>query len=286
MPKVSKVSPQLRVVYLAFKAQRALGLNRFGRPPRAATLPDPKLFPAHQISSSTIAGQQVYRLEPESFDRTLIYLHGGGYVQPISKFHWLLLAQIAREQRMAIVVPRYGLNPKFNVDDALELMDALLGKLAGEDLILAGDSAGGGLALALAQKAQWQQQLSGLLLISPWVDSAFESAEVETFAARDPWLVPDALQYIANAWSAVGDFRRVEVSPLHGEMAGLPKTLVFIGDHDLFYPDVIKLGQKLAEASVEFDLEELAGGLHVYPLLPVPEGAIARAKMNSWLAGL
>lgn len=283
---MSKVSPQLRVIYLAFKAQRALGMNRFGRPPRAAALPDPKLFPSHQISSSTIAGQHVYRLEPESFDRTLIYLHGGGYVQPISKFHWLLLAQIAREQQLAIVVPRYGLSPKFNVDDALELMEALLGKLAGADLILAGDSAGGGLALALAQKAQWQQQLSGLLLVSPWVDSAFDSAEVEMFAARDPWLVPDALQYIANAWSAVGDYRRVEVSPLRGEMARLPKTLVFIGDHDLFYPDAVNLARKLAEAKVDFELEELHGGLHVYPLLPVPEGAEARAKIKSWLAGL
>ena len=274
----------MKALHLGFLVQKKLGMNRFGRPPRAAAVPNPKSFPGFEITSQTVSEQLVYRLEPESFSRTVIYLHGGGYVQPISKFHWLLLAEIGKQTDTAFVVPRYGLSPRYNVDAALELMAQVLEQTSDENLILAGDSAGGGLALALAQKPDWQKRLAGLLLISPWVDSAFDSPEIETYAARDPWLTPDALQYIANAWSAVGDFRRVEVSPLRGELAGIPKTLSFIGDHDLFYPDIVELQQKLGEAGVAAELEAMPGGLHVYPLLPVPEGQAARARIVRWMS--
>lgn len=276
----------MRAISLAFRARRALGLAQFGRPARPAALPEAKWFPGGQIQTRALEGQVVYEISPESYERTLIYLHGGGYVQPISKFHWLLLGEIFRDVATRIVVPRYGLSPRFNVDHSLVLMSSVLETYGAGKVLLAGDSAGGGLALALAQKPDWQDRLSGLLLIAPWIDSEFGRPDIETYNKRDPWLTPDALQYIANAWSAVGDYRRVEVSPLRGSFAGLPKTLLFIGDHDLLYPDATVLAKKLAEAGVQLDYDAMPGALHVYPLLPTPEGQNARGKIKTWISGI
>ena len=280
------MSREMRVIWLAFRARRALGLAQFGRPARPAALPEAKWFPGGQIQTKTLEGQVAYEITPDSYERTLIYLHGGGYVQPISKFHWLLLGEIFRDGATRIVVPRYGLSPRFNVDHALALMTSVLENYGAGKILLAGDSAGGGLALALAQKPDWQATLSGLLLIAPWIDSEFGQPDIETYNQRDPWLTPDALQYIANAWSAVGDYRRVEVSPLRGNFVGLPKTQLFIGDHDLLYPDAAALATKLTEAGIQLGYEALQGALHVYPLLPTPEGESARAKIRNWIKSI
>lgn len=279
------MSPQMRAIWLAFRARRALGLAQFGRPPRPAALPEAKWFPGGQIQTKTLDGQLVYEISSGSYERTLIYLHGGGYVQPISKFHWLLLGEIFRDGGTRLVVPRYGLSPRFNVDHALSLLAEVLSHYGDGKILLAGDSAGGGLALALAQDPNWQAKLSGLLLIAPWVDSEFGQPDIDIYNQRDPWLTPDALQYIANAWSAVGDYRRVEVSPLRGNFTGLPKTQLFIGDHDLLFPDASTLAERLTEAGIQLEYEALAGALHVYPLLPTPEGERARVKIRNWLAG-
>lgn len=280
------MSPQMRAIWLAFRARRALGLAQFGRPARPASYPEAKWFPAAEIETSAIESQLVYQISPADFERTLVYLHGGGYVQPISKFHWLLLSEIFRAGGTRIVVPRYGLSPRFNVDHALALMEQVLQRYSGDKLLLAGDSAGGGLALALAQQERWQRALSGLTLIAPWVDSEFADSDIELFNQRDPWLTPDSLQYIANAWSAVGDYRRKEVSPLRSSMQGLPMTQLFIGDHDLFFPDVTRLAQKLQETAVPLEFYSQPGGLHVYPLLPTPEGVAARQQITRWVVGI
>lgn len=283
MHKMSGMSPQMKTIWLAFRARRALGLAKFGRPARPAAIPQSKWFPGAQILTSTLESQLVYEIRPASYRQTLIYLHGGGYVQPVSKFHWLLLGEIMRATETRIILPRYGLSPRHNVDHALKLLERVREQFGGGRLLLGGDSAGGGLALALAQQEEWQRALNGLLLISPWVDSEFSHPEIDVYNQRDPWLTPDALQYIANTWSAVGDFRRREVSPLRGEMTGLPKTQLFIGDHDLFYPDVLSLAEKLTAANIQLDFKDQSGGLHVYPLLPTPEGEKARREIVDWI---
>jgi acetyl esterase/lipase len=83
----------------------------------------------------------------------------------------------------------------------------------GLPVVIAGDSAGGGLALTIAQQSSWQQMTKRLILIAPWVDSEWNYEDFERYENRDPWLLSQSLRYIAIVWSNRGDYKRVEVSP-------------------------------------------------------------------------
>jgi len=269
----------MRVVWIYFLLRKKLGLAKIGRPPRAPARPSSKQLQGLTQSLEVIDGFNLYRIRPEKIMQTVVYLHGGGYVQPIAKQHWDLIAHLARETNSEFVVPCYGLSPKFKVDDALSFLKQVKDKLdSSKKIVLMGDSAGGGLALALAQSS-WPD-IQSLVLISPWVDSEF-GEETKMYEERDPWLNANSLRYIATIWSGEGDFRRIEVSPLRSSMHGLPRTFIYAGDFELFYPDLKKLVSKLAEAGVEVHLREQQGGLHVFPLIPSPEGKQARIQLSA-----
>ncbi|MFM2023130.1 MAG: hypothetical protein RIR89_522 [Actinomycetota bacterium] len=264
------MSAVMRIVWLYFLLRRKLGLAKIGQPPRSPAQPNRRQLRGLKISKHQIDGFTVYSVQPAVSNRTVVYLHGGGYVQPIASQHWDLITRLARETNSRFEVVCYGLSPAYTVDMALKLLEKVKARLSGvRPIVLMGDSAGGGLALAIAQNS-WNF-LSKLILISPWVDSEF-SEEVKLYAQRDPWLNPAALQYIATVWSGVGSWRRLEVSPLRGSMRGLPPTTLFIGDYELFYPDVMKLAEKMKQEGVSVNLDFQAGGMHVYPLIPSREG--------------
>jgi len=269
------MSPVMRLVWLFFMAKKKLGLTRLGRPARPAAVPKRSQLKGLQLDSKHLGGFElnIFRsaVQPE---RAVVYLHGGGYVQPIAKQHWDLISKIARETASVVYVPRYGLASRCNIDDALEFLEGVRKEVAvlGLPVVLAGDSAGGGIALALAQQANWKQLAKRLILIAPWVDSEWEYEDFERYESRDPWLLAQSLRYIAIVWSNRGDYKRVEVSPLRGDMRGLPPTSIYIGDKDLLYQDSLALQQKLDAAGVSNCLHFEKGALHVYPLIPSPEG--------------
>lgn len=269
----------MRMVWIYFLLRKKLGLAKIGQAPRSASIPNQRQSRGLSITSRDIAGFKVYRVTPPKPSKRVIYFHGGGYVQPIASQHWSLIADLARKSQAEFIVPLYGLAPHHNVDDALELAEQVRQDLDFSiDTFLVGDSAGGGLALALAQR-NWNE-LKGLILISPWVDSTF-GIRSEKYARRDPWLNPDSLRYIATIWSGAADYRRLEVSPLLGDMRSLPPTTIYAGDYELFYPDLIELYEKMSKSGVKVRLNEQGGGLHVFPLIPSKEGMRARTQLLS-----
>jgi acetyl esterase/lipase len=245
-------------------------------------MPTSKQLSGLSIKTKVVGGFPLHVVKGSSqSERVVVYLHGGGYVQPIAKQHWDLIAKIARETSSTVFVPRYGLASRHNVDDALAFLELVRKEVAGLGLpvVVAGDSAGGGLALTIAQQSSWQQITKRLILIAPWVDSEWTYEDFERYESRDPWLLSQSLRYIAIVWSGRGDYKRVEVSPLRGEMRGLPPTSIYVGDYDLLYQDALALEMKLAAAGIENTLHFQPGALHVYPLIPSPEGSAAVRKM-------
>ena len=269
------MNPVMRVIWLFFMAKKKLGLTKLGRPARAPAKPNKSQLRGLTIETKELGGFPLHTVKSEkTSERIVVYLHGGGYVQPIAKQHWDLIAKIARESASTVMVPRYGLASRYNVDDAFEFLELVRKEVAKTDLpvVLAGDSAGGGLALAIAQLPAWQKLTKKLILIAPWVDSEWSYEDFEVYENRDPWLLSQSLRYIAIVWSNRGDYRRLEVSPLRGKMTGLPPTSIYIGDYDLLYLDALALRDKLDQAGVENTLHFEPGALHVYPLIPSPEG--------------
>ncbi len=264
------MSPVMRIVWLYFLLRRKLGLAKIGQPPRPPAKPTSKQLQGLSLEHEQVDGFSVYKVVPASSERTVVYLHGGGYVQPIASQHWALITRLARETSSEFVVVCYGLSPKYKVDHALDLLKKIEPRVSGsKPVVLMGDSAGGGLALAIAQTG-WKF-IARLILISPWVDSEFSEA-TKPNEKRDPWLNADSLRYIATIWSGVGSWQRSEVSPLRGSMRELPPTSLFVGDYELFYPDLIALAEKMRSEGVALNLDYQKGGMHVYPLIPSPEG--------------
>ena len=277
------MNPVMRIVWLFFMAKKKLGLSRLGRPARPPAMPTRKQLKGLSIETKAVGGFPLHMVKSSMpSERVVVYLHGGGYVQPIAKQHWDLIGKIARETSSTVFVPRYGLASRHNVDDALSFLELVRIEVAslGLPVVIAGDSAGGGLALTIAQQSSWQQMTKRLILIAPWVDSEWGYEDFERYENRDPWLLSQSLRYIAIVWSNRGDYKRVEVSPLRGEMRGLPPTAVYIGDYDLLYQDSLALRQKLEAAGVQNTLHFEHGALHVYPLIPSPQGLRAQIEIT------
>ncbi|MCC3271873.1 alpha/beta hydrolase [Arthrobacter zhangbolii] len=214
----------------------------------------------------------------------VMYLHGGAYTSPITGWHWRFIARLAAAG-YRVEVPLYGLAPKFNHRDATPFLTAVYRKILSEcppgAVAFMGDSSGGGLALAFAQ------QLAGLslpppgrlVLLSPWVDLAMQNPELAEVEARDPWLSRTGLRVSAEAWAAGDPLNDPRVSPLNGSFSGLPATELFSGTSDLPYPDILRLEKAMLAGGCRVNLHIAEGGVHVYPLLPVPEGRAARNRI-------
>jgi monoterpene epsilon-lactone hydrolase len=221
--------------------------------------------------------------------RTVVYLHGGGFVGPIDPFQVRYAARLASALDARVVIPDYPLTPEHTWRDAHgPLVDLVERHLrAGEDVTLAGDSAGGGLALAVAMTVRDHggPQPGHLLLISPWVDLTTSAPETEEVSQGDPWLFLGKMRAYAEWWAGSGDdLGRPEVSPGLGDLAGLPPALMFFGTRDSLWPGGRLLASRAEEAGWPLTYVEEPGLLHVYPLLPlIPE---ARRAWRQTLAFL
>jgi acetyl esterase/lipase len=216
---------------------------------------------------------------------TVLYLHGGGYVEQMVRWHWLLLARLAQDVPARMVVPVYPLAPRgvaaHVVPTAADLLEEFGGRsrAAGGRLVLMGDSAGGGLALASAQVARdrGQAQPDRIVLISPWLDVTMTHPDQPAIARTDGMLRLDGLAEAGRHYAGTLDPADPRVSPLNGTLAGLAPLTTLCGTHDVLLPDSRRLAARAAEAGLEIDYHEAPGLPHCYPLAPIPEAAAARA---------
>jgi acetyl esterase/lipase len=222
--------------------------------------------------------------------RTVVYVHGGGFVAPIDPWQVRYAARLASGLHAHVVVPDYPLTPEHTWRDAhgpiVELVERML--RSGDDLVLAGDSAGGGLALAvaLALRDRGGPQPSRLLLISPWVDLTISTPDTYEITGTDPWLFIGKMKAYAEWWAGSPDeLGRPEVSPGLADLAGLPPALMFFGTRDSLAPGGRLLTRRAREAGWELTSVEEPGLIHVYPVLPfLPEAGQAWRQTLEFLS--
>jgi acetyl esterase/lipase len=258
---------------------------------KAHGTPPPRAVRGLDVSEIDGVGFPVYDVQVTgpSPTRTVLFVHGGGFVGGIDRFHWRFVATLARETGSRVVVPAYPLTPRHTWRDTqpplLDLFEQLAIQSPG-GVALVGDSAGGGLALALAQQIARRPgpQPTRLVLVSPWVDLTGTTPGTELVAAYDPWLKLSKLKLYGGWWAGDDDPARPEVSPLHGDYTGLPRTLVLCGTRDLLVPQVRAAVRRAAAAGVHVTYREEQGLLHVYPLLPIPEARAAVRDVVEFLS--
>ena len=219
--------------------------------------------------------------------RTVLYLHGGGFVSGLDRFHWRAAGRLADRLDARVVLPRYPLTPTYSWTDALPPLVPLFERLAVESpqgVVLMGDSAGGGLAVGLAQLVARRSgpQPTHLVAFAPWVDLTGQTPGTEEAARVDPWLTLSKLRLYGTWWGA-GDPPHPGASPLTGDLAGLPPTMVLCGTRDLLVPQSRALVAGARRAGVEVTYVEEQGLIHVYPLLPIPEARRAWTQVEEFL---
>lgn len=239
-----------------------------------------------EINETDFEGLPVYDIVPrgQKPTKTLLYLHGGGYKAPILNAHWWLIRRLATENNIRVVVPFYQLTPKGTHRDAFPRMLRYYKSIVdtADQIYLAGDSAGGGFALALAQNIRdaGLTAPTRLFLFSPWVDATMTNPDIQPLVSGDVMLSLAVLDAAGKAWAGEDPTDLPEVSPIYGKLAGLPPMDVFLGTHEMFLPDCRKLG----ELGTDVRVHEYPGGFHVFvAVVRLAESRQARAIIKKAL---
>jgi monoterpene epsilon-lactone hydrolase len=255
---------------------------------RPAPFAPPRLLDRRaEVALDRRHGWPVYDLRPRAGERParhVLYLHGGAYIHEIARSHWLFLGHLVKEAPCRCFVPIYPLGrvlgPAATVATVADLAADLVDEVGADELVLMGDSAGGGLALAAAQALRDRGLSAGrLILISPWLDVATGLPEQREIEPRDAMLAIPGLVESGRTYAGELPLSDPRVSPIHGDMRGLPPVAVFTGTDDLLNPDARRMRAACAGARTECELIEAPGMQHEYPLQPTPEGRAARRRI-------
>ncbi len=243
--------------------------------------PDDVTF--HKLRLGGVEAEEVRSRTPGAPPaRTILYLHGGGYVAGSCRTHRRVTAALARRGSARIVALDYRLAPEHPypaaLDDAVAAVLALLKTVAHPHaLALAGDSAGGGLALAtlLALRDRGAARPGCAWLISPWTDLT-RPAENGPSCPPDPVLAPASLARSAAAYAAGHDFSNPLISPAYGDFRSLPPMLVQVGAREMLIDDALAIIRAASFANVSATLQVLPDMTHSYVLLAGLEDGVER----------
>jgi acetyl esterase/lipase len=245
------------------------------------------------IETGTVRGE---RITPAGADtsKALLYHHGGGHAFGSSLSHRHLVSQLASAAGVVAYNMDYALAPEnpypAGLNDAVNAWHHVVGEgFQPSDIVIAGESAGGNLTLALALKlrALGETLPGGIYLLSPWLDLTQSGDAYEVCGPRDPMVSREALQGLADMYSVGATPTDPLISPLNADLAGLPPLLVQAGTDEVLLGDSTRLAHRAALAGLDVTLRVWPEMVHAWPLfqhmLPVAgNGAIAEA--GQWIA--
>ena len=201
----------------------------------------------------------------------IYYLHGGAYMMGSPATHRRLVSHIARAAGMRALVPDYRLAPENRypaaLEDSLRVWRALLNSGQNPaDIAIGGDSAGGNLTVAtmLSLRHTGESLPAACFLMSPWLDLVGEGESHHTRSSYDPWFKPEYLPEIASRFCSDDEMRTPLVSPVFANAAGLPATLIQVGDHEILLSDSMRFAENVTKAGGEVALQIWPDMWHVF----------------------
>jgi monoterpene epsilon-lactone hydrolase len=237
-----------------------------------------KTFAAEGVTYDveTIGGLAGWWCKPQQSadDSAVVYFHGGAYVLGSAAAYRNFVGQIAAKAKVAIFIVDYGLAPEHPFPAAVNEAAAIYHGLAASGLsklAIAGDSAGGGLALALlllvtaAAKDGTVPTPLAAVVMSPWTDLALTGKSIEGRAKSDPMLTRDALIQAAELYLGNEDRHDPKASPLYGEVSGLPPVLFHVGEDEILLDDSRRFANRIEAAGGVAQLHIWEGMTHVFP---------------------
>lgn len=231
---------------------------------------------SYAVETEKIERRKVFIIKKDKetdSDSIILYLHGGSYMAELKQEHWLFFEGLLQDTNATLVVPDYPLTPKYNYKDVFTMMEPCYEKILENEQdktwIVMGDSAGGGLALALLEKMgeKGRKMPDALFLLSPWLDTSMENQKIDEVQSKDPMLSKPALKLAGEQYGR--DIKEEDtylVDPLYGPLQNLCPIVVFTGTADILNPDVAILEQRCKEAGTQIIVKEYENAIHDFIL--------------------
>lgn len=249
-------------------------------------LPKSLKFP-RKIEEKRYGKLQVFEMPPaKGKTKKIMYIHGGGYVQTFSYFHWVFLIKLCKKTGCGLTAPNYPLLPRYTYKESYkEVIDYYKEYIKNNDadnIILAGDSAGGGFCFSLLQQLRNQKlPLPGkTILISPFVDVQGANKKM---SKKDAMVDYMATIMLGKAWANGDDLKSYEISPLYGNLQNLPPIEIYVGTLEVLHDQCIEVYKKLKSSGNDVKLYIGKNMGHDYPLLPIPEAKKAIDDMMKFI---
>ena len=227
-----------------------------------------------------------------SKETVVLYLHGGGYVLGSPTSHAGMASMMADLAQARVFVLAYRLAPETPfpgaLEDAISAYKALLEKgEKPEKIVIAGDSAGGGLAVALmvALKEEGIPLPAAGVCLSPWADLSFSGDSMQAKAKADSILCRESLAWLGGQYLADLAANDPRVSPIFADLTGLPPLLIQVGSDEVLLDDAVRLNKVAKKAGVDSTLEIWNGQVHVWPLMSklIPEARQALQGIGTFI---
>lgn len=225
-------------------------------------------------------------------DAAVLLVHGGGFSAGSCRTHRELAARLSLASGVPVLTFDYRLAPEHPfpaaLDDTVAAYRALLAQgIAPTRLVIAGDSAGGGLALSalLRLRDEGEALPAAAVLLSPWADLALAGESIETRADADPLCSRESLALAASTYLAGADARAPLASPVYADLAGLPPLLIHVGSDEILLSDATRLAEHATAAGVDTTLEIAPGLWHVWHAWAgaLPEAAAALDRIGAFV---
>ena len=232
-----------------------------------------------------MSDSHLYTFGNENAKNTILFVHGGAFVSEMNYQHLLYCLKMSRKLDAHVIAPVYPLAPQHNAMETYDMITEIYEKLDHENLILMGDSAGGGFVLSFAQylKTVGLPQPRKIIAFSPWVDISMSNSPYDN--EHDPILGEIGLKEMGKSWAGDLDTKDYRVSPLYGDVAGQTQTLIFSGTGEIFYKDIELYVEKLKKSNVNVKFIKGEGLFHIYPLFPSPEAKKAFKEVKKEIIG-
>lgn len=221
-------------------------------------------------------------------DQAILYLHGGAYVAGTLQYAKGFGGLLSQLSGRAVLCCAYRLAPEdpfpAALQDALAAYQLMLERYDPAKIAFVGESAGGGLcfSLALKLKEEGLPLPRHILTLSPWTDLSMERP-LDDLAGLDPVLRRESLLQFARMYAGDRDLREPAISPINGDLTGLPETMILVGSHEILLDDACIMADRIRLSGGKCQLHIEPGMWHVYPLYPVPEARKAHKMMKKFL---
>lgn len=228
----------------------------------------------YDLTVKTFENRNIFIIKSKGSKKTnmkILYFHGGSYMAEATSNHWEFIENLVDDTGATVIFPDYPLTPKYNYKDVFNMVVPLYKEIqqrvdVSNELIIMGDSAGGGLSLALLEKISQEdvKMPKKTILISPWLDVRMDNPKIEQVKEQDKKLNKEALKIAGLAYAGSDGIDSYLVNPIDGDLSKINNLTIFTGTKDILNPDVYKLKEKAEKSNINIDINEYQDAGHIW----------------------